>query len=131
MSKIRKQITVDPKLAEEVERRDEFNLSGFVNRCLEHHFAGGSQTGIDESALRAEIERLEEEIDDVEREKQKLRERRSQLEEKLDELDDEPALMDQAREKLAQTPRDPSNPAIENWASKLGMTSDELVAQLD
>jgi len=89
------------------------------------------QAGIDESALRAEIERLEEEIDDVEREKQKLRERRSQLEEKLDDLDDEPALMDQAREKLSETPRDPSNPAIENWASKLGMTSDELVAQLD
>jgi septal ring factor EnvC (AmiA/AmiB activator) len=128
--KARKQITIDPALAEEVERRDEFNLSGFVNACLEQHFADGAATTAGKAAVRAEIERLENQIQEAEQERERLREQRQRLEEDLDDMNDEPALLDQAREKLANTPRDPDNPAIQNWSGKLGIPAEELCDRL-
>jgi septal ring factor EnvC (AmiA/AmiB activator) len=128
--KTRKQITIDPALAEEVDRRDEFNLSGFVNACLEQHFANGNAASAGKAAVRAQIERLESQIDEAEQERERLREQRQRLEEELEDMDDEPALLDQAREKLENTPRDPDNPAIQNWSGKLGIPADELCDRL-
>jgi len=128
--KTRKQITIDPALAEEVDRRDEFNLSGFVNACLEQHFAEGTTGTAGKSAVRAQIERLETEIEEAERKREQLREQRTRLEEELDDMDDEPALLDQAREQLEHTPKDPDNPAIQNWSGKLGMSPKELCKRL-
>jgi predicted nuclease with TOPRIM domain len=128
--KTRKQITIDPALAEEVDRRDEFNLSGFVNACLEQHFAEGTTGTAGKSAVRAQIERLETEIEEAERKREQLREQRTRLEEELDDMDDEPALLDQAREQLEHTPKDPDNPAIQNWSGKLGMSPNELCNRL-
>jgi len=128
--KTRKQITIDPALAEEVDRRDEFNLSGFVNACLEQHFASGNAGTAGKAAVKAQMERIESEIEETERERERLREQRRKLEESLDDMDDEPALMDQAREKLKNTPRDPENPAIQNWSGKLGISAEQLCERL-
>jgi len=128
--KTRKQITVDPALAREVDRRDEFNLSGFVNACLEQHFAEGSTGTAGKSAVRAQIEMLESKIEQAERKREQLREQRTRLENELDEMDDDPALLEQAREQLEHTPKDPDNPAIQNWSGKLGMSADELCDRL-
>jgi len=51
MSKTRKTITVDAELARLVDERDEFNLSGFVNRCLEQHFSGQTAATPEKAAL--------------------------------------------------------------------------------
>jgi predicted nuclease with TOPRIM domain len=132
MSKVRKNVSIDANLARIVDERDEFNLSGFVSRCLEQHFAAGNASAPEAAALQAELEHLEQELADLTTEQERLREKRQRIEDELDDVaDDEPALLDQAREKLDDTPRDPDNPAIQNWAAKLGMQPDDLVAELE
>lgn len=132
MGKTRKTITIDTELAEIVDERDEFNLSGFVNVCLEQHFAGDDVTTPKQSAVQAQIEEIEEELDEAEQKRERLRKKRERLESKMEDMeDDEPELMAQAREKLKHTPKDPDNPAVQNWASKLGIASDELVSKLE
>jgi chromosome segregation ATPase len=132
MGKTRKTITIDSELAEIVDRRDEFNLSGFVNVCLEQHFSADGATSPQATALKAKLEQVEEELEDAERKRERLRSRRQEIEAELEDVeDDEPELLEQAREKLSNTPKDPDNPAIQNWASKLGMPSEELVEELE
>jgi septal ring factor EnvC (AmiA/AmiB activator) len=131
MGKTRKTITIDSELAEIVDERDEFNLSGFVNACLEQHFAGDDVTTPKQSAVQAQIEEIEEELDEAEQKRERLRKKRERLESKMEDMEDEPELMAQAREKLKHTPKDPDNPAVQNWASKLGIASDELVSKLE
>lgn len=132
MGKTRKNISIDTELAQIVEERDEFNLSGFVNACLEQHFAGDTATTPQQTALQAQLEEIEEDLDEAEQRRERLRSKRERLEEKLEEMqDDEPELMAQARKKLEHTPKDPDNPAVQNWASKLGIPSEELVKELE
>jgi septal ring factor EnvC (AmiA/AmiB activator) len=132
MSKTRKTITVDAELARIVDERDEFNLSGFVNACLEQHFAGDDATTPQQTALKTQIEQIEEQVSEAEQKRERLRKKRERLESKLEDMeDDEPELMAQAREKLEHTPKDPDNAAVQNWASKLGMSSEQLVEELE
>jgi len=130
MSKVRKNVSIDAQLAQIVDDRDEFNLSGFVNRCLEQHFAGANASSAEEAVLKARLEEIEDEIEDTAGQLDTLRSQRSNLEEQLEEVDDTPALLDQAIESLDGTPRDPENPAVQKWASKLGVPSEELVQEL-
>jgi len=131
MAKSRKTITVDAQLAELVDEKPSFNLSGFVNECLEQHFGGGGMSSPKNAALQAELERLERELADLDDKKEQIRQKRESIEEELEEqAEQEPELMEQAKEKLEDAPRDPSNPAIQNWASKLGITPDELCDRL-
>jgi len=132
MAKTRKTITIDSELAELVDRRDEFNLSGFVNVCLEQHFSADGATSPQATALKAKLEQIEEELDDTERKRERLRSRRQEIESELEDVeDDEPELLAQARDVLENAPKEPDNPAIQNWASKLGMPSDELLKRLE
>jgi DNA repair exonuclease SbcCD ATPase subunit len=132
MSKTRKTITVDAELARLVDNRDEFNLSGFVNRCLEQHFGGQIAATPEKAALKAELEELEEELADLDQKRQRLRDERQDIEQRLDEqAEQEPELLDQARTKLQGTPRDPDNPAVQNWAGKLGIPADQLINELE
>ena len=132
MSKTRKTITIDSELAEIVDRRDEFNLSGFVNVCLEQHFSADGATSPEATALKAQLEQVEEQLQQKSQERERLRSRRERLEEQLEDIEDgEPELLSQAREALENTPKDVENPAIQNWASKLGIPSKELVQELE
>ena len=132
MSKKRKNISIDDNLAKIVEERDEFNLSGFVNRCLEEHFSATSATNPQEAVLRAELDEIESELSELNSKKEQMRERRNQIEEKLDNVEgQEPEMIAQARDNLRGTPRDADNPAVQNWASKLGITSEQLVGELE
>jgi chromosome segregation ATPase len=131
MGKTRKTITIDSELAQIVDERDEFNLSGFVNACLEQHFSGDEMRSPQQTALKAQLEELEERLDEAEQKRERLRSKRERIEDELEDLqDDEPELLDQARSKLENTPKNPDNPAIQNWASKLGIPSTELVEEL-
>jgi DNA repair exonuclease SbcCD ATPase subunit len=131
MAKSRKTITVDAELAELVDEKPSFNLSGFVNECLEQHFGGGGMSSPKNAALQAELERLERELADLDDKKEQIRQKRQSIEEELEEqAEQEPELMAQAKETLDDVPRDPSNAAIQNWASKLGITTDELLEKL-
>lgn len=132
VSKRRKTVSIDEELADIVDRRDSFNLSGFVNTALETHFAQDSASSAQSAALQAQLEELEAEIEQVEVEKERLRERRERIEERLDEeVNSEPEIMAQARAKLENTPRDADNPAIQNWAAKIGIPPEDLLDELD
>lgn len=131
MAKSRKTITIDAQLAELVDEKQSFNLSGFVNECLEQHFGGGGMSSPKNAALRAELERLERELEDLDSKKEQVRKKRESIEEELEEqAEKEPELMEQAKEKLDSVERDPANPAVQNWASKLGITPEELCDRL-
>lgn len=131
MGKTRKTITIDDELARLVDNHPEFNLSGFVNQCLEQHFAGEGPGSPEMAALRAELEQIEVEIQEAKQRQERLRDKRAAIEEQLTETeDDTPELWDQAVTALSTTPRDPDNPAIQTWAGKLGMTADQLCEQL-
>ena len=132
MGKTRKTITIDDQLARIVDDHDEFNLSGFVNACLEQHFAGNDVGSPEQAALRAELERIEAQLDEVASKRERLREEQQRIEEQLTEVEaEEPELLDQARDALADTPRDADNPAIQNWAAKLGIPAADLIDELD
>lgn len=132
MSKVRKNVSIDEELARMVDSRDEFNLSGFVNRCLEQHFQSGGMTGPEHSALRAELDRLERELDDVQDRETRLRERRQNIEERLEDVEEQGnPTIEEARRTLEGAPPDPDNPAIKNWASKAGITPEALIEELD
>jgi len=131
MAKTRKNVSIDSELAEIVDQRDEFNLSGFVNRCLETHFAADSASEPEQAVMQAELEEIERELEDIQTEEDKLRQRKREIEEKIEEQQDrEPELLKQARSKLQGTPKDPENPAIQNWAGKLGMKPEKLIKEL-
>jgi len=131
MAKTRKNVSIDSELAEIVDQRDEFNLSGFVNRCLETHFAADSASEPEQAVMRAELEEIERELSDIQTEKEKLRQRKREIEEQLEEQQEkEPELLKQARSKLKGTPKKPENPAIQNWAGKLGMKPEQLINEL-
>jgi len=131
MSKVRKNVSIDEELARMVDSRDEFNLSGFVNRCLEQHFQSGGMSGPEHSALRAELDRLERELDDVQQRKTRLRERRQNIEERLEDVEEQGnPVIKEAEEKLTGIPADPDNPAVKNWASKAGITPEALIDEL-
>lgn len=131
MSKVRKTVSISPELARIVDRRDEFNLSGFVESCLEQHFAGDNAGNPELAALRAEMEELEEELDDLEQTREQLHARRREIEERLEDAQDrEPELLDRASEALQATPKEPDNPAVQNWAAKVGISPRELCERL-
>jgi len=131
MSKVRKNVSIDPQLAQIIDEREEFNLSGFVNKCLEQHFSASGATSPEKAVVQAQLEQLEEEIADISTDLERKRSRRAELEERLDDVGSgQPDLLNQAISKLDGTPRDPTNPAIQTWASKLGMSAEELVNNL-
>jgi len=131
MSKVRKNVSIDSELAELVDAKDEFNLSGFVNRCLEQHFAGTNASTPETAVLQAQLEALEDDIAELSSNLERKRSRRASIEEQLEDVeDDEPELLGQAIEKLDGTPRNPDNPAVQKWAGKLGMPAEQLVKEL-
>jgi chromosome segregation ATPase len=94
--------------------------------------------GRHEAAIERRIEEIEDRLGNVKRERNErnreiedLKEKRGffrkQLE-KREEMTDK--TLDEAREALEETDRDPNNPAIQNWAEKLNMTATELIEQL-
>jgi len=131
MAKTRKTITIDSELAEIVDRRDEFNLSGFVNVCLEQHFSHDGATSPKKTALKAKLEQIEDELEDAERKRERLHSRREEIEAELEDVeDDEPELLAQARDVLENAPKDPENEAIKTNAEKLDMTPQELIDEM-
>lgn len=131
MTKVRKNVSIDAHLAEIVDERDEFNLSGFVNRCLEQHFAEAGASSPEKAVIQAKLEAIEEDIESKAGEIEQLRQKKQECEQQLEQQQDqEPELLSQAKETLKDTPREPTNPAIQSWASKVGMTPEHLLEEL-
>lgn len=121
-----KSFTLDKENAKMCDELD--NASAVVNDLLTQYRQTGDRHT---AAIDLEIEQKEREIEEkvgtVERLRQDVEELK-QLKASFNEQED--AELQQAREELAETPKDPTNPAIQNWADKLGMTAQELVNTL-
>lgn len=127
MTKKRKTVTVDEDVYEYLDQPG-VNASGLMNDLLKRHMNGGDVDGV---VREFRINQLEEEAGEYDERAERKREQAERLrelaEEKRSKLDSELA---EAREALATVPHEPSNPAVQNWAKKLGMTPDELLEGL-
>lgn len=92
-----------------------------------------------QSELEVRLEQLDRRLSVVDQEQDELMEEREGLEQqrariksRIEESSDaEEQKLANARDVLEDVPHDPTNPAIENWASDLGMTPDELIEELE
>jgi predicted phage gp36 major capsid-like protein len=108
---------------------DHDNASALVNDLVEQYRRNG-----DRGTAGLELQKKQKE-----REKEHLEQRLENIETDIEELDalireyqrSEDAELAEARETLADTPRDPENPAIQSWAKDLGMTPEELIEDLE
>jgi len=123
---------IDGDLKERV-KADPRTIKEIVESSLEREF----QT-VENAAIKRRIDEKKQRITTLERE---INDREAELAKEQDELErlesmltrqesKENVKMSKAREALAKTPKEPTNPAIEKWASELNMTPQELLDEL-
>jgi uncharacterized membrane protein len=125
--KKQKSVTVSPENAEYLSQQD--NASALIDDLVSQYRKNG--TGRGEAALDLQINQKEGEVEEA-------REKVARLERELAELkqlkaeftEQENAELQEAREILEGTPRDPQNPAVKTQADRLGMTTTELLNEL-
>lgn len=123
-----KTFSIDPTNFEEISDAD--NASAIVNDLLTQWRQGDTTRETVALELRLEEKKREKEV--VEKRLEMLEQDIQDLEETIEKVrTGESTDMKKAREALAEVPRDPTNPAIENWAGKLGISPDVLVDRLD
>lgn len=127
MSKENISASVDPEVAAHLSR-DEVNASGLINSLVKKQMAGGTS---ERAMVELRLEQVESEIEQTESRLETLTAERDQLQARLDDIDDKATSeLAEARENLDGVPRDPENPAIVNWATKLDMTPEQLLEEL-
>jgi chromosome segregation ATPase len=90
---------------------------------------GALQRRVEEKRRR--ISMIETEKNERQRELEEERQALDALESKLEATQTEREMMlSEAREQLADTPKDAENPAVKNWAEKLDMTPEALLEEL-
>lgn len=145
MSKQRKNITLDPQVAEAIDAANE-NFSDLVNQWAHAYFVDNTQLVVERTMLKNLIERneeLEERLKqqistEAEAEREELEQALSRVEDKFEGQAMETAYNDVSDDELYAeaadlngTPAEPDNPAICNKARNLGITPGEFVTMLD
>lgn len=113
----------DPRTIREIvesslQREFATGANAAVERRLEEKMARRTQVEQERNERKRELAQLD---DDIER-------LQSQLETHEEKQQQE---LQAAREALEHVPKEPDNPAVENWADKLGMTPTELLRELE
>jgi len=124
---------IDGQLKELV-KADPRTIKEIVESSLQREF----QTA-DDAAIRRRIDEqqqrittLEREINDREAELSKARDELQRLQSVLERKSSkEDMKIEKAKESLSETPNDPENPAVQNWAKKCGMSPEELLAEIE
>jgi len=127
--KVATSVTLAQKNREYLDREVN-NRSAFINDLIEAHRTGKSD--MEEAIARHRREQLESELRTVELRKDAIQDELEHVTEIITEENEriEGTLID-ARETLADAPRDPDNPAIKRWAKKVNMRPAELIEELD
>ena len=124
--KERTSVTLDVKNHEYLKKQD--NASAIVNDLVEQMRNGGDRHN---AALQLQIEQKTREKEQAEKTVERLGREIAELKQLVAANEQHAdAKLDEAIEALETTPRNPQNPAIENWAGKLGMTPTELIEEL-
>lgn len=125
MGKRIKSVSIDEDIAEAVDSDDSLNLSALVNQFLKNYFTTGDTH---RSAIELRLEQIETEIEETEEKLDGLRRERERLETLLER---EKAELEPLRQKAVDLfygrGLEPTNPGVENWAVKMGMTPEELL----
>jgi len=108
-------------------------IKEIVEGALEREFSTAATAAverrIDEKKQR--IQTLDREINERQRERAEEKDELELLQRQVENYENKTdSKLKKAREELSDTPKDADNPAIENWAKKLGMTPEELINQL-
>lgn len=109
---------------------ENINRSGFINDLIEEYRQ--SEGRMDDVIRNYQIQQIRA---DIEAEKSKIESKQSRLQDLIEEQRERSnkrgAGISDAREALKDTPKEPNNPAIEKWAADLGMTTTELIEELE
>jgi len=114
-------------------KADPRSIKEIVNHALEREFSTTETAAVERriDEKRQRIQTLEREINERERELAKEQDDLARLERQLESYTDHRQdRIDKARDALEGVDPKPDNPAVENWAEKLGMTPGELVEEL-
>ena len=128
MSKERTSLSLDPEVAQYL-RQDSVNASGLVNELVSQHMNGGAT----EDMIRDfRIKQVRSELEDINSRAERKREELETLVE-IDEgkSEEQQQQLEEARQTLVDTAKEPDNPAIKNWARDLGMSPQELIEKLE
>jgi len=105
------------------------NKSEYIRKLIRADMKGPDTQTV---ALQAQIETLErqaqshaEQEDMLQSQAEELREIKQEVEGRDD------ANLERAQEELQGTPREPTNPAIQTWAERIGMPPKQLCEELD
>jgi len=124
--KKRKSITFDPDNYEYLSNHD--NASALVRDLVEQYRTDGNRQ---KAALKLRQEQKQRELELAQEEVNRLENDLEEITRLLQEVKEfESNQWDEAVDALKNTPKDPDNPAVENWADKLGMTPTALIEQL-
>lgn len=139
MSKDRKNISLDPEVNNAIDPGDTF--SDLVNEWTKQYYQEGNFYNVEKAFLQQMLEQVEDSRDMMHEQVDEMHdELAAELEAKIDHVDtvgyDEKqqtgsdAKWQEAFNVLEGAARDPTNPAIKNWAGKLNVSPDELIEQL-
>lgn len=114
-------------------RADPRPIREVVESALKREFNTAATAAIERriDEKRQRIQTLEREINERERELAAEQDALERLQQQLETFEDtHESKLDEARETLSDTPRDPENPAIQTWAKELGMPPEQLIEEL-
>ena len=128
MSKQRRSVTLEPEVDEYLSR-NEVNASGLVNDLVRRHMNGGIG---DDAVLRMRKQQVKSEVEHLEARTQNKLEELEKLEQRLEtRTERREKKLDEVRERLEGVPLEPDNPGVEKQAQKVGLSPEELIAELE
>jgi len=127
VSKDRITVSLEPEVASYLQQ-DAVNASGLVNNLVKKQMGGKSSEA---AMVKLRLEQVSSKIEQTESALQNKRGEKERLEERLSEIQStNEERLEEARQQLKGVPKDPDNPAIQNWAEKLDLKPSELLEKL-
>jgi len=127
VSKDRITVSLEPEVASYLQQ-DAVNASGLVNNLVKKQMGGESSEA---AMVKLRLEQVSSKIEQTESALQNKRGEKERLEERLSEIQStNEERLEEARQQLKGVPKDPDNPAIQNWAEKLDLKPSELLEKL-
>lgn len=133
--KTQKKVYLPTELADVLDAHPRSN-SDLVESALSSYLSSGELEDVErrldelsrrESVVESERNERNRELEKLQEERRTLEQRRERLREKRDQHEDK---LQDAIEKVADVDRDPSNPAIQTQAKRVGLTPEEFIDEL-
>jgi chromosome segregation ATPase len=128
MSKQRTSVSIDEDVAMYLQQ-DGVNASGLVNRLVKAEMGGADG---DKQLIELRLEQVESQIESLQSQLEQKQRERERLKARLRKHQSErEEMLADAQEAISEEMRDPDNPAVETWAEKMNITTDELLSRLE